>query len=80
MLYNQTYASNTYHSSAGLVEIDLTWNNNQVSWYATVNSGFERYGPIKQANGSGETYRYCIIGLYILYRINIQSKIILVKL
>ena len=62
ILYNQTYASNAYSSSYGLVEINLTWNNNQVSWYATVNSGLESYGPNKQANVSGATYRYCIIG------------------
>ena len=53
---------NDYPTVEGNVDIYLTWNNNQVSWYATVNSGLESYGPNKQANVSGATYRYCIIG------------------
>ena len=59
-LYNQTYANNDYLTRDGVVDIYLTWNNNQVSWHTKTND--ENFGPYNQANASGVTYRYCIIG------------------
>ena len=59
-LYNQTYADNDYPTRVGIIDIYLTWNNNQVSWYTKEKDA--DYAPYYQANKSGETYRYCIIG------------------
>ena len=59
-LYNQTHADNDYFTVAGNIDIYLTWNNNQVSWYTKEQNADN--APYCQANKSGETYRYCIIG------------------